>query len=90
MCGVHVQSYPTLCDPLDCSQLGFSVHGISQARMLEWVAISYPGNLPNPGIEPISPALAGGFFTTEPLGQKLAVVLKYVSSSIPELLNPAV
>ena len=76
VCGVHVQSYPTLCDPLDCSQLGSSVHGIFQARILEWVAISYPGNVPNPGTEPIYPALAGGFFTMEPLGQILAVVLK--------------
>ena len=35
------QSYPTLCDPVDCSQLGSSVHGIFQARILEWVAISF-------------------------------------------------
>ena len=31
----------TLCDPMDCSQPGSSVHGISQARILEWVAISF-------------------------------------------------
>ena len=31
----------TLCDPVDCSPPGFSVHGILQARMLEWVAISF-------------------------------------------------
>ena len=37
---VHAQSYPTLGDPMDCSPLSSSVHGISQARMLEWVAIS--------------------------------------------------
>ena len=35
------QSCPTLCDPMDCSLLGFSVHGIFQARILEWVAISF-------------------------------------------------
>ena len=35
------QSYPTLCDPLDCSPPGSSVHDIFQARMLEWVAISF-------------------------------------------------
>ena len=35
------QSCPTLCDPLDCSLPGFSVHGIFQARVLEWVAISF-------------------------------------------------
>ena len=39
-------------DLVDCSPPGSSVHGISQARILEWVAISYSGNLPNPGIEP--------------------------------------
>ena len=52
-----LQSCLTLCDPVDCSQPGPSVHGISQARRLEWVAISYPGDLPNPGIKPMSPAL---------------------------------
>ena len=35
------QSYPTLCDPVDCSPPGSSVHGILQARILEWVAISF-------------------------------------------------
>ena len=35
------KSYPTLYDPMDCSLLGSSVHGISQARILEWVAILY-------------------------------------------------
>ena len=35
------QSCPTLCDPMDCSLPGFSVHGILQARTLEWVAISF-------------------------------------------------
>ena len=35
------QSCPTLCDPMDCSLPGFSVHGISPARILEWVTISF-------------------------------------------------
>ena len=39
MCSV-TQSYLTLCGPVDCSPPGSSVHGISQARILEWVAIS--------------------------------------------------
>jgi len=52
---------------MDCSPPGSSVHGLLQARILEWVAIPTPGNLPDPGIEPVSPALAGGFFTTDPL-----------------------
>ena len=35
------QSCLTLCDPMNCSLPGFSVHGISQARVLEWIAISF-------------------------------------------------
>ena len=35
------QSCPTLCDPMDCSLPGFSVHGVFQARVLEWVAIAF-------------------------------------------------
>ena len=45
------QLCPTLCDPMDYSPPGSSVHGIFQARVLEWVAITSPGNLPNPGTE---------------------------------------
>ena len=51
------QSCPTLCDPMDCSPPSSSIHGIFQAGVLEWVAISFPGVLPNPGIEPWSPTL---------------------------------
>ena len=36
------QSCPTLCDPMDCSLQGSSVHGILQARVLDWIAISFP------------------------------------------------
>ena len=52
---VCAQSCPTLCDPLDCSPPGFSVHGISQARLLEWVAISFSRRSSQPGIKPMSP-----------------------------------
>ena len=38
---VQVKAFPTLCDPMDCSLSGFSVHGIFQARVLEWIAISF-------------------------------------------------
>ena len=147
VCSV-TQTCPTLCDPMDCSLPGSSVHGIFQARRLEWVATSYfrgsswpwdqaclscisqfwskavsvmcacvcvclcvcthvyalsrvqlyltpwtiayqaplpvafsrqepwsrltfssPGDLSNPGIKPVSPTLADGFFTDEPLGK---------------------
>ena len=45
------QLCPTLCNPMDCSQLGSSVHGILQARILEWVAIPVSRESSNPGIE---------------------------------------
>ena len=62
-----IQSRLALCDPMDCSLPGSSVHGILQARILEWVACPPPEYLPDPGIEPVSltsPVLAGRFFTT--------------------------
>ena len=46
------QSCPALCDPIDCSVPGFSVHGIFQAIVLEWIAISFSRDLPNSGLEP--------------------------------------
>ena len=46
------QSCPTLCDPIDCSAPGSSVYGILQARILEWVTISFSRIRPHPGMEP--------------------------------------
>ena len=48
---------------MDCSLPGSSVYGIFQKRVLEWVPLPSPGNLPNPGIEPGSPALQTDAFT---------------------------
>ena len=62
----------TLLDPMDCSLLGSLVHGIFQARILEWVVISSPEDLPKPGIEPTSSVFADRFFTTESLGKRHA------------------
>ena len=114
------QSCPTPSDPMDCSLPGSSVHGILQARVLEWGATAFsdlpvpscfnhvglfatlwtlahhaplsmgfsrqeywnglqcppPGDLPNPGVEPMflmSPALAGRFFTTIATWEALGV-----------------
>ena len=55
--------------PTDCSPPGSSVRGILQARILEWVAISSPGDLPNPGIEPGSPTLQADSLPAEPPGK---------------------
>ena len=65
---VYVLSRVQLWNPMDCSPLGSSLHGIFQARILEWVAISSLGDLPDWGTESMSPAfvaLAGGFSTTQ-------------------------
>ena len=72
---VCAQSCPTLCNPMCCNLPGSSVHGIIPGRILEWVPFPLPGDLPNPGIEPTSPAspaVAGGFFTTESLGNPIS------------------
>ena len=54
-----------LCDLMDCSPPGFSVHGILQVRILEWVAMSSSRDVPDPGIEPGSPALQADSLPTE-------------------------
>ena len=59
------QLCPTLCDLMDCNPPGSSVHGIFQARVLEWIAISSPGDLADPGIEP-GYHQPKGFYTFRP------------------------
>ena len=46
---MHAQRCPTLCDPMYCSPPGSSVHGIFQARILEWIAISFQVIFPTQG-----------------------------------------
>ena len=59
------QSCPILCNPMD-----YRVHGILQARILEWVAFPFlRGHLPNPGIEHRSPALKVDSLPAEPTGK---------------------
>ena len=54
---------------MDCSLPGFSLHGILQARVLEWVAIAFSRDLPNPGIKPGSLAFQADALTSEPPGK---------------------
>ena len=63
------QSCPTLCNTTECSPPGASVHGIPQARILERAPFSSPGGLPNPRIEPRSPALRVDSLQSEPAGK---------------------
>ena len=65
------RSAMSLCDPMDCSPPGSSVHRISQARILEQVAISFSRDIPAPGIKPEFLYLAVRFFTTELPGKPL-------------------
>ena len=54
------QLCPTLCDPM-----GYTVHGILQARILEWVAFPFSGGLPQPMNWTQVSRIAGGFFTSQ-------------------------
>ena len=56
----------TLCDPVDGSPPGSSVHGILQARILKWVVIPFSGGSSHLGIEPWSPALQADSLPSEP------------------------
>ena len=62
---------------MDSSLPGFSVHGILQARILEWVVLS-PGDLPDPGIEPGSSTLQGDSLPAEAPGKSLLYTVVYI------------
>ena len=66
---------------------GSSVHGIFQAKILEWIDIFPPGDLPDPGIEPTSPALAGQFLTTEPPRKPFSLVNYFIHSRVYVIPN---
>ena len=65
-----LQLHPTLCNDMDCSPPGSSVHGIPQARILKWVAISFSREFSNSGIELGSPAVQAESLLTEPSGNQ--------------------
>ena len=102
VCSV-AQSWPSVCDHMDCSPPGSSIHGIFQARMLEWLPFPTSGDLPDPRIKSASlayPSLTGGFFTTMPPGklENLIFILKTKNQTksikttsliVPECLNAA-
>ena len=70
-CMLLFQSCPALCNAMVCSPPRSSVHGILQARILEWVAFPLPGDLPDPKIKPTVPvdsAFQADFFSTKPQG----------------------
>ena len=63
------QSCPTLCNPMDCSPPGSSVHGIFQQEYWSGLPFPSPGELPDPEIKPRSPALQADALRSEPPGK---------------------
>ena len=88
--GLVAKSCPTHCYPMDYSLPGSSVHGILKARILEWIAIYFSRDLPNPGIKPGSPELHADSLPTElwkkPRQKKKKK--KKVAQSCPIIFNP--
>ena len=70
-----LQSCPTLCDPVDYSLTGSSVHGILQARTLEWAAMSSSRGSSWPGDRTCISYTTGGFLTVEPLGKPVTMAI---------------
>ena len=65
------QSCPTLCNPIDCSPPGSSVHRLLQAITLEWVPFPSPRDHLNPGTEPRPPELQADSLPSEPPGKSI-------------------
>ena len=83
---VHAQSLkscPTLCNPMDCSPPGSSVYGIPRQEYWNGLPFPSPGALPDPEMEPASPALAGGFSITDRPGKPIVKLIQrhYLSLS---------
>ena len=70
----HLSLVRFFCDPMDCSPPGSSVHGLPWQEYWSGLPFSSLGDLFNPGIEPMSLALAAGFFTAEPPGKPLNII----------------
>ena len=68
-CSLVAQSCPTLCDPIDCGPPGSSVHRDSPGKNTGVNSWPPPGDLPDPGIKPRSPALQADFLPSEPPGK---------------------
>ena len=72
------------CNPMDCSPPSSSVHGISRQEYWSGLPFPPPGDLPDPGIKPMSPALQANFLPTEPPGKPWSSCLRACSRRVPE------
>ena len=77
----------THCDPMDCSLPGSSVHGILQARTVEWVAIPFFRGSPGPRDKTHVSCIAGGLFTTEPPGRPDCMLQDFLGACTKNLLG---
>ena len=91
LCCLAAQLCFTLCDPVDCSPPGSSVHGILRASILEWVPTPFSRGFSGPRDQTHVSCTAGRFFTTEPLGKpstlrtdaNIGSAKKFVQVSVP-------
>ena len=72
------QSCLTLCNPMDGSPLGFSVHGISRQEHWSELPFPSPGGLPDPGIKPVSPALQADSLPSEPVNTGFIIMKEFL------------
>ena len=84
--GLVTKSCLTLCNPMDYSLPGSSVHGILWARTLDGLPFASPGDLPNPGIEPGSPAVQADSLPAELWGKPQRVYGWLHFSLLPSLI----
>ena len=76
-CCVITKLCLSLCNPMDCGPPGSCVHGFPRKENWSGLPGPPPGDLPDPGMEPASPALAGGFLTAETPGKPKISIKNY-------------
>ena len=88
VCVLFTKSYLTLCDPMNCSPPGSSVHGISKARILEWVAIRFSRGSFWPRYWTQVSCIAGRFFTNWATREAQSVLLLFSHSVVSDSCDP--
>ena len=82
---VTVKLCPTLCDPMDCSLPGFSVHGTFQTRILEWVAISFSRGSSQPRDQTRVSRIVGSCFTVASINSAFNLLIIFLA--LPSVLE---
>ena len=85
MCVLTPQLCPTLCDPMDYSPPGSSVHGILQAKILEWAANPLSRGSSLPRDETRVSCIAGRFFTIGAIGEALFITYSALVSMFVDM-----